>query len=53
MLQTLELSQATRLINHGPVVMVSAKAGSVENVMSASWACALDYAPRACNGGAG
>ena len=45
MLQTLELSQATRLINHGPVVMVSAKAGSVENVMSASWACALDYAP--------
>lgn len=45
MLQALELSQATRLINHGPVVMVSAKAGGVENVMSAAWACALDYAP--------
>ena len=45
MLQALELSQSTRLINHGPVVMVSAKAGGVENVMSAAWACALDYAP--------
>ena len=45
MLQALELSQATRLINHGPVVMVSAKAGGEENVMSAAWVCALDYAP--------
>ena len=42
MLQALELSQATRLINHGPVVMVSAKAGGEENVMSAAWVCALD-----------
>ena len=34
-----------RLLNHGPTVLVSARHGGVDNVMAASWACALDYAP--------
>jgi flavin reductase (DIM6/NTAB) family NADH-FMN oxidoreductase RutF len=39
------LEQAFRLINHGPTVLVSARHEGVDNVMAASWACALDYAP--------
>ncbi len=45
MLQAIELSQSTRLINHGPTVLLSAKHGGVENVMAVGWSCALDYAP--------
>ncbi|MDO4705829.1 MAG: flavin reductase family protein [Comamonadaceae bacterium] len=44
-LQPVPLEKSFRLINHGPTVMVSAKHGSVENVMSASWVCALDFSP--------
>lgn len=39
------LDKAYRLINHGPVVLVSARHEGVVDVMAASWACALDYAP--------
>lgn len=39
------LDKAFRLINHGPTVLVSARHGGSDNVMAASWACALDYAP--------
>lgn len=39
------LEKSYRLINHGPTVMVSARHGGVDNVMSASWACALDFKP--------
>lgn len=39
------LDKAFRLINHGPTVLVSARHGGIDNVMAASWACALDYAP--------
>ncbi|WP_198083901.1 flavin reductase family protein [Variovorax sp. E3] len=39
------LDKAFRLINHGPTILVSARHGGVDNVMAASWACALDYAP--------
>lgn len=39
------LDKAFRLINHGPTVLVSARHGGVDNVMAASWACALDYSP--------
>src|SRR5690606_15402024 len=31
--------------NHGPTVLVSAAHGGQRNVMAASWACALDFAP--------
>ena len=39
------LGKAYRLINHGPAVLVSARHGGVDDVMAASWACALDFAP--------
>ena len=39
------LGKAFRLINHGPTVLVSARHGGVDNVMAASWVCALDYTP--------
>ncbi|OAM26334.1 MULTISPECIES: flavin reductase family protein [Eikenella] len=45
MLQPIELSQSTRLINHGPTVLVSAQHGGSANVMAVGWSCALDYAP--------
>ena len=43
--QPVPLEKAYRLINHGPTVMISAQHGGITNVMSASWLCALDYAP--------
>lgn len=39
------LEQAYRLLNIGPTVLVSARAQGVSNVMTASWVCALDFAP--------
>ena len=39
------LEKSYRLINHGPSILVSARSEGVENVMAASWACALDYKP--------
>lgn len=39
------LEKASRLINHGPTVLVSARYGGVDDVMAAAWACALDYTP--------
>lgn len=37
--------KAYRLINHGPVTLVSSRHDDTENVMAASWVCALDYEP--------
>ncbi len=37
--------KAYRLLNHGPTVLVSAAHAGQHNVMAASWACALDFAP--------
>ena len=37
--------KAYRLLNHGPTVLVSAEHAGQHNVMAASWACALDFAP--------
>src|SRR3989344_9430978 len=39
------LDKAYRLLNHGPTVLVSAEHAGQHNVMAASWACALDFAP--------
>ena len=39
------LEKSYRLINHGPTILVSARHDGVDNVMSASWACALDFKP--------
>ena len=38
-------NKAYRLINHGPTVLVSGRAGGVDNVMAAAWSCGLDYSP--------
>lgn len=39
------LAKATRLLNHGPTVLVSARHDGVDDVMAAAWACALDFDP--------
>lgn len=44
-LAAVPLDKAYRLLNHGPTVLVSARHQGVDNVMSASWACALDFLP--------
>ncbi|SFE33126.1 flavin reductase family protein [Paracidovorax wautersii] len=39
------LDRATRLLNHGPTVLVSAAHGGRSNVMAAAWNMALDFMP--------
>lgn len=46
-LKAVKLEHFYRLINHGPTTMISTKYDGIENVMSASWVCALDYTPTA------
>lgn len=40
-----ELPKAYRLINHGPVVLVTSAAGGRDNVMPAAWVMPLDFDP--------
>ena len=39
------LPQASRLLNHGPTVLVSAAHGGQRNIMAAAWAMPLDFEP--------
>jgi flavin reductase (DIM6/NTAB) family NADH-FMN oxidoreductase RutF len=39
------LAQASRLLNHGPTVLVSAAHGGRRNIMAAAWAMPLDFDP--------
>lgn len=39
------LAQAYRLLNHGPVTLVSSAHGGARNVMAAAWAMPLDFDP--------
>lgn len=39
------LRHATRLLNHGPTVLVTSKAEGRANVMAAAWVMALDFDP--------
>jgi flavin reductase (DIM6/NTAB) family NADH-FMN oxidoreductase RutF len=39
------LDKAYRLLNHGPVVLVSASAKGIANVMAAAWSMPLDFEP--------
>ena len=39
------LAQASRLLNHGPTVLVSAAHGGQRNLMAAAWAMPLDFDP--------
>ena len=40
-----DLSQAYRLLNHGPVTLVSSAHEGKQNVMAAAWAMPLDFDP--------
>lgn len=40
-----ELAKAYRLLNHGPVTLVTSAHGGRRNVMAASWAMPLDFQP--------
>lgn len=44
-IEAVELAKAYRLLNHGPVTLVSSAHGARRNVMAASWAMPLDYDP--------
>ena len=39
------LAKAYRLLNHGPVVLVSARDNGKQNVMAAAWSMPLDFDP--------
>jgi flavin reductase (DIM6/NTAB) family NADH-FMN oxidoreductase RutF len=41
----LELRRSYRLLNHGPVVLVSASAGGKDNLMPVAWSVPLDFEP--------
>lgn len=43
--QAVDLKNAFRLINHGPVTLVTSAHGGARNVMAASWVMPLDFAP--------
>lgn len=45
MRQSVPLDRCTRLLNHGPTVLVSAQADGRRNVMAAAWAMPLDFMP--------
>lgn len=45
MRQDVPLAQASRLLNHGPTVLVSAAHGLRRNLMAAAWAMPLDFEP--------
>ena len=40
-----DLAKAYRLLNHGPVTLVSSRHGRRRNVMAAAWAMPLDFDP--------
>lgn len=44
-LQPVELEKSYRLLNHGPTVLVSAQDQEHTDVMTAAWACALEFNP--------
>jgi flavin reductase (DIM6/NTAB) family NADH-FMN oxidoreductase RutF len=45
MIKSIPLSQATRLLNHGPTTIMTAAHADKRNIMAAAWACALDFKP--------
>lgn len=45
MRQPVPLAQATRLVNHGPTVLVSARHGALRNVMAAAWSMPVEFEP--------
>ena len=45
MRQSVPLDRCTRLLNHGPTVLVSAEHGGRRNAMAAAWSMPLDFTP--------
>jgi len=43
--EAVDLARATRLLNHGPVTLITSAHGGRSNVMAASWAMPLDFDP--------
>ncbi len=43
--QPVDLARATRLLNHGPVTLITSAHDGRSNVMAASWAMPLDFVP--------
>ncbi|MGP1717721.1 MAG: flavin reductase family protein [Methylophilus sp.] len=44
-MQTVELTKAFRLINHGPTTIITSAHAGKRNMMAAAWVCALDFKP--------
>jgi flavin reductase (DIM6/NTAB) family NADH-FMN oxidoreductase RutF len=44
-MQPVELAHASRLINHGPTVLVSSAQGARRNVMAAAWSMPVEFTP--------
>ena len=45
MIAPVPLAKAYRLLNHGPVVLVSSAHGATRNLMAAAWSMPLDFDP--------
>lgn len=45
MMQTVALRHASRLVNHGPTVLVCTAHGSRRNVMAAAWSMPVEFTP--------
>ncbi|MFP6561549.1 flavin reductase family protein [Paraburkholderia sp. B3] len=43
--ENVDLARCTRLLNHGPVTIITSQHGGRSNVMAASWAMPLDFDP--------
>ncbi len=44
-INSVSLDKVSRLLNHGPTVLVSSRYNGIDNVMAVSWACMLDFEP--------
>lgn len=45
MRQPVDLKHASRLLNHGPTVLVTTRHGAVSNVMTAAWSTPVEFMP--------
>lgn len=43
--KTVPLAQASRLLNHGPTVLVTSVTGTQRNVMAAAWSMPVEFTP--------
>ncbi|OZI77880.1 flavin reductase family protein [Bordetella genomosp. 12] len=43
--QPVALEHASRLINHGPTVLITTRHGAVRNIMAAAWSMPVEFSP--------